>query len=269
MDRLYSYLFTPAGDAQQIEAAAKSATDAVMFDLEDAVPESSKDSARESLRSALESLDWGHKWKMIRVNEIASPHFERDVSLVGSGPDCFMLPKVQSAEELELADDLLTKAETAADVPVGRTQIYVMLESAKAVLKGVEILSASKRVSGVLLGPADFVADVGCGGIKGESWFFDPTIMDFAYANVVLAARAVGVNAIAGTVAATNNTEEQLRQMNHFFSLGYDGIIVISPSLIELIEQARQPGAVEYAFAKGVVETFEVALREKNSTVSF
>lgn len=266
--RRLHYLATRADSEILLQKASRSSVDAMMFDLEDGVPEAGKANAREVLRGALKSLDWGTKFKMVRINEISTPEGEADFSLVEARPDALLLPKVRSAADIRRADALIEKEEQAAGAPIGSTRIYAMIETAQAVLEAYDILTASPRMNGALFGHVDFTVDVGCDGISGDSFRLYPGILDIAHALVVMSAAAAKVHAVGPTLASMKDHDSQVKQMRRLFSLGYTGVLVLSPSHIALVEQAYRPDPTEQQFAEGVVNAYDAGLAQQNTSVS-
>src|SRR5215216_499923 len=102
-----SKLFVPGARPELFPKALASEADAISIDLEDAVEESRKTSARHATREFLESAPAG-KYLIVRVNGRATAHFSADVATVGVPRlDCVNLPKVESAEDVRALAALL------------------------------------------------------------------------------------------------------------------------------------------------------------------
>jgi citrate lyase subunit beta/citryl-CoA lyase len=261
----YMYLATRADGGILLEKAARSAAHAMMLDLEDGVPPQSKETAREALRTALKEIDWGTKFKMVRVNEIQSDEFLRDITLVDASPDCFLIPMIFTPEDVKYADEKITEAERDAGVEVGRTRMYVMLETGQAILRAFEVLSASPRMAGGLFGHVDFTVNVRCDYIENGGFRVNPTIGDAAHAQIIMATHALGLEAVAAAVPRMRDDENQVRQMRRLLGMGYDGILSLSPKQLDMVQQARVAEPVDLEFAQGVVDAFAEALKNNTS----
>ena len=109
--------------------------DQVFLDLEDAVAPLAKPDARKNIVAALNDGDWGGKARVVRVNDLTTPWTYRDVIEVvegaGANLDCIMLPKVQTAAQVEWLDLLLTQIEKTLGLEVGRIGIEAQIENAR------------------------------------------------------------------------------------------------------------------------------------------
>ena len=117
-----SKLFVPASRPELFAKAIAGEADAISFDLEDAVDESRKASARKALAAFLAALEPGHgKTIIVRVNALATPHFEADVQAVAAARvDMVNLPKLEAADDVKACAAALAKLERKAKLePVG------------------------------------------------------------------------------------------------------------------------------------------------------
>jgi citrate lyase subunit beta/citryl-CoA lyase len=120
--------------------------DEVFLDLEDAVAPNEKHSARARVIEALNSLAFGEKTVVVRVNGTDTPHYYRDlidvVEQAGSKLDAIMLPKVRTPGDVEMTDKLLTQIELAHDLEPGRIGIEAQIEDATGLLACEAIATA-------------------------------------------------------------------------------------------------------------------------------
>src|SRR3954447_18095432 len=112
----------PGSNERFIAKAVGLEADEVFLDLEDAVAPNEKDSARERVISSLQSLDFGTKTVVVRVNGTDTPHYYKDligvVEQAGGSLDAVMLPKVRTPGDVEMTDKLLTQIEFANGLQV-------------------------------------------------------------------------------------------------------------------------------------------------------
>ena len=110
-----SCLAVPGSSAKMLDKAQGLAADQVFLDLEDSVAPLAKEEARKSVVAALNDGDWAGKVRVVRVNDLTTKWTYRDVITVvegaGANLDCIMLPKVQSAAQVEWLDIMLTQIE--------------------------------------------------------------------------------------------------------------------------------------------------------------
>jgi citrate lyase subunit beta/citryl-CoA lyase len=99
--------------------------DQVFLDLEDAVAPLAKPEARKNVVAALNDGDWAGKARVVAVNDLTTPWTYRDVVEVVEGAGrtstAIMLPKVQSAGQVQWLDLTLTQIEKTIGLQVGRS----------------------------------------------------------------------------------------------------------------------------------------------------
>src|SRR3954447_18632955 len=139
--------------------------DEVFLDLEDAVAQSEKATARELVIKALNEADFGSATVLVRVNATDTPHYYRAlidvVENAGARLDAIMLPKVRTPGDVEMTDKLLTQIELAKDLEVGRIGIEAQIEDANGLLACEETATASPRMETLIFGPGDYPAAAG------------------------------------------------------------------------------------------------------------
>src|SRR5215218_1884233 len=118
-----SCLAVPGSSVKMLDKAQGLNADQVFLDLEDAVAPLAKPGARKNIVAALNEGDWGSKARVVRVNDLTTPWTYTDVIEVvegaGANLDCIMLPKVQSAAQIEWLDLTLTQIEKTLGFEVG------------------------------------------------------------------------------------------------------------------------------------------------------
>src|SRR5690349_4696315 len=142
-----SKLFVPGSRPELFAKAMAGEADALSFDLEDAVDEAVKDEARQNLARFLRTLPENHgKTIIVRVNGLATPHFEADLeAIVGSGVDLVNLPKPESPDDVRQCAGVIARLERGRSEDIG---ILVNVESPRALRLAAELATASPRVRG-------------------------------------------------------------------------------------------------------------------------
>ena len=121
--------------------------DSLMFDLEDAVAASAKDTARFSLYHALTTLDYRGAEKVVRINGLDTDLWEEDIRcVVACGADTIRIPKTESADMVKAVEEKVEAAEKEFGRPVGSTLLMAALESARGVMNCYEICKSSDRM---------------------------------------------------------------------------------------------------------------------------
>ena len=93
--------FVPGANEKMLDKSLATNADALILDLEDAVTPENKDSARTTVAGWLEQIDFGRKEKVVRINPLGSPWFERDIEeTMANPPDSYLVPKVNDVNEV-------------------------------------------------------------------------------------------------------------------------------------------------------------------------
>ena len=227
-----SLLFLPASNPRAIEKARELAADMIILDLEDAVKEDDKASAREAAVAAT-AAGYGGRPVAIRVNASSTKHFGEDVVAVRrSAAQYVVLARAESAKQ-------------AADTAwlVGRPCL-AMIETARGVMDAATIAPATR---GLIAGTNALSASLAIppGSARGG--------LTYALQRVVLAARAAGVAAFDGVhnrLEAGPELEAECAEGRNF---GFDGKSVIHPSQIDTVNRRFSPSPDEVEAARRLV----------------
>src|ERR1700712_5616028 len=145
--------------------AAGLPADQVFLDLEDAVaPLEKNDSTRQHVVDALNDQHWQAATTVVRVNDASTRWCFRDIVYVveraGASLDCIMLPKAESAGDVEFPDRLLSQLEAELGL-TRRIGLEVQIESPLGLVNIETIAQASSRIETLIFGPGDLAASVG------------------------------------------------------------------------------------------------------------
>ena len=227
-----SVLFLPASNPRAVEKARGLPADLVILDLEDAVKEEDKVSAR---AAAVEATHAGFPGKLvaIRVNGDVGHHFGDDaVAVRGSSADFVVLPKAETAKKVGDAASLSQKP------------VLAMIETAAGVLAAPEIAAHS---SALIAGTNDLAADLGLPPKGGRAG------LAFALQSIVLAARATGIAAFDGVFNGLNDPEGLETECREGRGMGFDGKTLIHPNQIDAANRIFAPSDEEVADARRLI----------------
>lgn len=253
-------LSVPASSERFLASSVGLDVDQVFLDLEDAVAPAAKDEARRLAVEALRSRTWKAPTVSVRVNGWATPWTHRDlidvVAGAGSRVDTVFLPKVTSPGQVEALDLLLTQLERVHGLEVGRIGIEVLLEDSLALTRADDIAAASPRLEALHVGPGDLMASLGLpsllvGGL-GHGYPGDP--LHHAYARILVAARARGLQAVDGPYVAVHDVAGFRDSAGRAAALGYDGKWVLHPAQIAAGSEAFTPSPETLARARAMIE---------------
>lgn len=226
--------------------------DSIMLDLEDAVAEKEKDAARYSLFHALREIDYRGVERVVRINGLDSPYWKEDIRCaVAGGCDSIRIPKTESAGDVHLVEEAVDAAEKEFDRPNGSVLIMAALESARGIMRAMDICEASDRLFGIALSGGDYTKDLQT-HITGTGL----ELMG-ARQNMVIAARAAGVQCFDTVYTDLDNMDGFRQDVETIHLMGFDGKSVINPRQIRIVHDIFTPSKKDIIFAEKVVKEID------------
>jgi malyl-CoA/(S)-citramalyl-CoA lyase len=247
--------------------------DVVLGNLEDAIPVEAKQAARAGFIEMAKAVDFGPTGLWTRINALNSPWALDDVieivGSVGNKLDVIMLPKVDGPWDIHYLDQLLAQLEARHKIkkPI---LIHAILETAQGVNNVEAIASASPRMHGMSLGPADLAASramkttrVGGGhpeykvlaDAQGDAprAAFQQDLWHYTTAKLVDACAAAGIKPFYGPFGDFSDVAACEAQFRNAFLMGCLGAWSLHPSQIAIAKTVFSPDPAEVAFAKKIV----------------
>lgn len=245
-----SVLYMPGSNARALEKAKSLAADCLILDLEDAVAPDAKDHARDQIAAAVSGGGYGRREVVVRVNDLGSEWGLRDVNAIAPlGPDAILVPKVNSADEIEQASKALDDAGAGPDV-----DLWAMIETPLGVL-GVEPIAEAAnrtRLAAFVMGTNDLAKETGAALAPGRRPFLGILM------NCLLAARAHGLAILDGVFNDIADAEGFAAECAAGREFGFDGKTLIHPSQIGPCNDIFAPGDEEVARARKIVAAFDL-----------
>lgn len=246
-----SLLFMPGDSLRKIEKATHLPTDSIIMDLEDGVALSRKAEARVAVVEALRALDFGGRERLVRINPVGSGLETADLEAVAaSQPDGLVIPKVESAAQVQRISQALASAEQAHAWAPGAVRLLVIVETALGVMNVREIAGADERVDALMFGAEDLAGDIGATR-TAEGWE-----VFYARSAVVTAAAAYRRQAIDTVFVDLADVEGLRRESERAMQMGYTGKMAIHPRQVEVINAAFTPTAEAVAQAQRLIEAY-------------
>lgn len=256
-------LYVPGNNPGMIKDAGIYPADCIMFDLEDSVSVMEKDAARFLVCEALNTLDYGTKEVLVRVNSLDTDLGMQDLeAVVRTGKAAIRLPKTETEQDVVVCDQAIGRIEREAGMEVGITKMMAAVESAKGVLNAQKIATASKRLIGIAIGAEDYVSDL------KTSRSPEGIELLFGRSMVLLAARAAGIDAIDTVYSDVNNEEGLRRETALIKQLGFDGKSVINPRQIGPVHEVFTPSKKEIEKSLSIMEAIEEANRRGSGVIA-
>jgi citrate lyase subunit beta/citryl-CoA lyase len=245
-----SILTVPAINDRALDKLTSLDCDAVIFDLEDSVAEDRKADARVNLLNFLRDRDLGHRERIIRVNAADTAFYREDMSLVLAAlPDAVLLPKVEEPVTVQDVADLLSESDAAEGL-----RIWAMIETPRGVLNAAAIASSGRtsdsRLDAFVVGLNDLRKATGIPAAPGRTYLV-PYLMQ-----VVLAARAYGLDVIDSVSNDFRDLEGFSEECGQGRAMGFDGKMLIHPAQIEPANRHFGPSDAAVAEARLVADAF-------------
>ena len=227
-------LFVPGNRPERFAKAAATAADLVIVDLEDAVPEEHKATARDAVAAWLSA---GGR-SAVRVTGTKSVHYQQDVTALAglAGLQAVVVP---------MADDPAAMAALHQQLGSG-VQIVALIETALGVVRAFEIAS-TPGVSRLAFGHLDFAADI-------DSSTADEAML-MARSALVVASRAAGLpGPVDGVTTDLDDPAVSGAAAARARGLGFAGKLCIHPMQVAAVNAAFSPSGEELAWAHRIVE---------------
>jgi citrate lyase subunit beta/citryl-CoA lyase len=247
-----SVLYMPGANTRALEKAKSLPADALIFDLEDAVAPDAKEEARGNVVAAAQDAakgEYGKREIAIRANGLETRWGYADLAAIAqSGADAALIPKVESAADVEKALRVLDEHGAPAEMA-----LWCMMETPRGILNAQEIAGASSRVAVWVMGTNDIAKE-----IRGHH---TPMRLPFitALGICVLAARAADIVILDGVYNDIKNEQGFAESCTQGLELGFDGKTLIHPSQIEPCNATFGPSEGELDFAAKVLEAWKEA----------
>ena len=258
-----SMLFLPGNNPNMIINAGCLGSDAIIFDLEDAVAPAEKDAARILVRNTLRYTDLSGCEVIVRINSVDTDYWKADLdAILPEKPNVILLPKSSTPADVILADSYISELEEKLGLPNMSVALMPLIETALGVENAFAIASSTKRVCAIFLGAEDLTADLRCKRTK------EGREIEYARQRLVVAARAAGVEVYDTPFTDVNDDEGIVTDATVAKSLGFTGKASISPRHVEVINRIFSPTLSEIDYAYDVLDAIAMAKKQGKGAVS-
>jgi len=256
MHRYRSLLFAPGNRERMIEKTTQLPADAVVLDLEDAVPRPDLDAARETIRAALKNLQWSSSDIFVRVN--AGEEGIRDLEALGDVVAGILIPKVERPEDIGRIRSWLaaSRIKGHADVPLIAT-----IETALGAVRALSTFESFGPIVGLIYGSQDFAASIGSREV-GEA-----DRISLGRLAIPSIAAALGAQAIDSASMRLRDDEILATEVNTARALGFTGKVCIHPAQLAVVNAGFGSRSGDVDWAKRVVSEYDRALAEGRGAI--
>ncbi len=245
-----SVLYMPGANTRALEKAKSLPADSLILDLEDAVAPDAKAAARENILAAL-GAGFGYREAVVRINGLNTPWGIDDLkAFAHSNADAIVLPKVESAEQIQTLAEHLKKM----NAPETMT-IWAMIETPLAILRLQEIANAHPLLETLVLGTSDLVKDLHARHTPNR------VETQTALSLSVLAARAYGLCVLDGVHLFLDDEAGLKQSCIQGRDMGFDGKTLIHPNQIAFANEMFGPSSAEISEAQERIAAYEAAIQ--------
>jgi len=258
-----SMLFLPGNNPNMLINGNCLGSDAVIFDLEDAVSPAEKDAARILVRNTMRYMDFHGCEIIVRINSIDTPYWKKDLDeILPCKPGLVLLPKTGTAADALAADAYMSEVEAKLGLEQNTVGLMPLIETAMGVENSFAIASSTKRIKALFLGAEDLTADLQCKRTK------EGREIEYARTRLVVAARAAGVDVYDTPFTDVNDDEGIWTDAQLAKALGFTGKASISPRHVEVINAVFSPTQQEVDYAYEVMEAIELAKKQGKGAIA-
>ncbi len=260
---LRSFMFLPAHNTRFIDKALAGDADAIILDMEDAVPVSRKEEARKIIVDYSRKGLLKQKKVFIRINHIGTKEFVDDISeLIVLGVYGLMPSKIRDAGDIIFIDRLLSFFELKNGLEVGQIVLAPLIETTDAVNNLDTIAKASDRLTALCLGAEDYLNDL------GSTYIYQETALVLPRAELVNAARMNDLLPIDTPFLSVKDIEGFEKDSKLSYKNGFAGRLLLNPKQVEAANKVFLPDEKQVIHARMVIEAVEEANRSGVSGVA-
>lgn len=243
-----SLMYVPVNVDRYVDKAHTRGADGVILDLEDSVPPSEKSVARTLIDEAAEKVSRNGADVLVRINRELDLAIRDIEAAISPRVKALKLPKIQSAEHVQLLAELVADLEAKRGMEVGSTLFLPMVETTEAFFQIEKIARAHPRNATVLLGGEDFALDAGFNP--------DPECYQYPKQQSLFAARSAGLMpmGLIGTVADYSDPAAYLNVVRHSAKFGFEGASCIHPANVQPLNEGFSPKQEDVDYARRIIE---------------
>tara|TARA_B100000405_G_scaffold65463_1_gene44715 strand:+ start:1407 stop:2240 length:834 start_codon:yes stop_codon:yes gene_type:complete len=252
--KMRSMLFAPGNKYELLQKFSKIQPDIAIIDLEDAVPDSEKQVARENLQKYAQE-DKTAATTYVRVNALVSQHFEEDIRSIPPQIAGIVIPKVNDASDIERATQAIERNSVSAKILVG-------IETVKG-LMSVQDIFGTASVFAAYFGAEDYIHDLG--GLRTDG---NNEVL-FARTQIGISSRLFGVPVVDQIVADFSDSERFMKEAQQAKSLGFTGKLCIHPSQVPLANQSFSSTPEEIQQAIELLKVYDEAVANGTASIVY
>ena len=255
-------MFVPGNSPKMINNAELYGADTLMFDVEDSIAVSQKDTARLMVKYALKYLPFNCE-TAVRINHVTQSPFGIDdlKAILPSKPDLIRLPKTESVDEVRLVTRMIEEVEKNEGFPEGSINIICAIESVRGLYE-VQMIAKEPRVVAIALGGEDFIAN-----LKTQRTAHGIELY-YARSQILMAARDANIQAMDTVFADVYNLEGFCKEVTDSKDMGFDGKSVVHPLQIGIVNEIYTPTQQQIAHSVKVLACYKAAIENNQGVIT-
>jgi citrate lyase subunit beta / citryl-CoA lyase len=264
-----SKLFVPVNREKFVEKAWIRDADCIILDLEDSIASADKVSARKMVKDVIPIVNKGGAEIQVRINR---EYEEEDLDAVMvSGLDIIMIPKCESAAEIQHIDEMVTQLEKERGFPAGKIQFDLLIESAQGVVNLDDIAKASQRIAQMNIGQGDLSVDMEFPRqlpLNFEQYVYAENRLLFAARAAKVQPCGLGAQNHVDFTSVSMGEEAMFKACLHAQWLGYKGSIIIHPGWIKAVNEGFKPAIADLKLALKIKKAMDEAQAQGKASVA-
>ncbi|MCH7608568.1 MAG: CoA ester lyase [Chloroflexi bacterium] len=267
MDVKRTWMFVPGHAQRFIDKAMSLSCDVMMLDIEDGVTPGEKPAARELIAEALgRPKEPGGPARFVRINAVGGEHSEADLrAALRPGLEGLVLPKVESAEEVQTVAAYLDGREAEVGLERGSVALAAAIETPRGLFNALAIADSSPRMAALMFGAEDYGWELGLPAVREE----EAAELIHARSTIVAAARAAHVQPVDAVWPDLGDEDGLRLDIAKGRRLGFGGKALFHPSQIDAINAAFAPTPAEIDYAERVTDAFDEAFARGEGSIAF
>jgi citrate lyase subunit beta/citryl-CoA lyase len=248
-------MFVTPTNPRFIDKAWTRGGDVYILDIEDSIPPAEKERCRSLIRESIHKANKGGASIYVRINK---PFVDADLPCsVWPGVDRIMLPKTETAAEMQYAHEIISALEKERGVLEGTIELSPMIETALGAVNIYEILTATPRKIWSMGGGTgyDMAVNLGIEMFAG----FDQYAFPAAY--VALAAMTLEIEATGGVFVhnpsgRVDQSEHAVEEAEALHAAGIHQAGALHPAFVQPLVSGLSPTPDEIRWANRVIEEY-------------
>ena len=247
-----SVLYVPGSSEKALNKSSTLDVDAIIYDLEDSVAPDAKKESRKAVIDIINSEINKNKEQVIRINSLNTDEGREDIKILENcTPDAILIPKVNEAKDIIEIEKFLKNDET---------KIWVMMETALAIVNAYDIAKSSKYLKCFVMGTNDLSNEL---GIEED---LKRTALQTSFEKCMMATKAYKLSILDGVYNDIRDPNGFEEECVYSHGLGFDGKTLIHPAQIDICNRVFTPTPDQLEKAKRIVEAFNDA-RKKDPNI--